>query len=222
MKNNNVRIIAIVCCAILAVWDIVDLFGYFEFLWLIATIGSVLVVVALLAKTPALSAVGFGLMTLPVIINILRHIGDIFEGWLPISFLLLWILNIAAYILLMLVSIKPKSAKSLGTVAAIVSMIRLAVSVIADIIEGYSFSATGFIWGLLFAASAMLLGLTYDCLGNNAPAVGNSVLVSETPIAQKILQTGNVDKILRLKEFLDKGIITQEEFDQKKKELLNL
>ena len=68
----------------------------------------------------------------------------------------------------------------------------------------------------------MLLGLTYDCLGNNAPAVGISVLVSETPIAQKILQTGNADKILRLKEFLDKGIITQEEFDQKKKELLNL
>jgi hypothetical protein len=38
----------------------------------------------------------------------------------------------------------------------------------------------------------------------------------------KVVETSNADEILKFKNLLDSGIITQEEFDAKKKQLLGL
>lgn len=222
MENKNIQKITIACFAILAVWDIVNLLDYFTFLGLLATIGSVLVVVALLKKTPVFSAVGFGLMALQGIGSILENVGSILDGWFPLSILLVWVLNITVNILLMIISIKPQSAKSLGITAAGIAIVRLVVLIIRNLAEGYSTTATTIIWGVLFAASAMLLGLSFDSFAKEPQVIKTSTPAKVSPVVENTLQNSNVEKLLRLKELLDKGVITQEEFDEKKKELLNL
>ena len=44
----------------------------------------------------------------------------------------------------------------------------------------------------------------------------------ETAAAPTIASTSNADEIKKYKELLDMGVITQEEFDAKKKQLLGL
>lgn len=223
MENKNIRIITIACFAILAAWDIFDLIDYFNFLMLISVIGSILVVIALLIKNTVLSTVGFGLLVFSGIISILQNIGPLLgEGWIPVFVVFLWILSLTRDIFLLLVSIKPKSAKTLGTIAAGFAAVRLVAIIINNLIEGYEFSFEAIAWGVLITVSAMLLGLTYDGYANSVSVSKTHVPVRENAVAQNTLQTNNVEKILRLKEFLDQGVITQEEFDQKKKELLNL
>lgn len=222
MENKNIRKITIACFAVLAVWDIIDLFDYFSFLMLLAVISGILVVVALLTKNTVLSAVGFGLFVLQDTISILMNMEAIFEGWVLFLILLLWILNLAWDVLLLLVSIKPKSAKSLGTIAAGIATVRLVMVIIYNIIEGYEFSMESFIWGILLIASAMLLGLTYEGLSKNTSVIKASAPIRGVSVAQKTFQTDNIENLLRLKSFLDEGVITQEEFDAKKKQLLGL
>lgn len=218
MENKNIQKITIACFAIIAVWNIVDLFDYFSFQMLLTVIGSILVVIALLTQKTILSAVGFGLM----ILQGLTDIRALLEGWMPFSIFLIWSLVLARDVLLMVLSIKPKSAKSLGTIAAGICVVRLVVLIIRNIIEGYGFSIGAVIWGILLAASAMLLGLTYDNLSKEVPSIKVSTPIRVVSTEQKTVQTDNVEKLLRLKAFLDEGVLTQEEFDQKKKELLNL
>lgn len=152
----------------------------------------------------------------------LTDITALLKGWMPFSIFLLWVLMLARDVLLMVSSIKPKSAKSLGTIAAGICAVRLIVLIIRNIIEGYGFSIGSIIWGIMLAVSAMLLGLTYDNLSKEAPTIKISTPIRGVSAAPKTVQTDNVEKLLRLKAFLDEGVITQEEFDQKKKELLNL
>lgn len=45
---------------------------------------------------------------------------------------------------------------------------------------------------------------------------------TETTVNQTIVETSSADEIKKYKDLLDSGIITQEEFDEKKKQLLNL
>ena len=189
---------------------------------LISVIGSILVVIALLIKNTVLSTVGFGLLVFSGIIPILQNIEPIREGWVPVFIVFLWILSLTRDIFLLLVSIKPKSAKTLGTIAAGFAAVRLVAIIIHALIEGYEFPFENIAWGVLITVSAMLLGLTYDGYANSVSVSKTHVPVRENAVAQNTLQTNNVEKILRLKEFLDQGVITQEEFDQKKKELLNL
>ena len=53
---------------------------------------------------------------------------------------------------------------------------------------------------------------------NNLPTSVNPVVVS--PV--QTVAENSIERIVELKELLDMGAITQEEFDLKKKELLNL
>ena len=50
----------------------------------------------------------------------------------------------------------------------------------------------------------------------------NQIATKETPIPQTIIKQTSADELKKFKELLDMGAISQEEFDQKKKELLGL
>lgn len=222
MDKKTAKYLALICFAIITVWDVIDCFESFSFTLLITTIGSVLIVTSLLTTTPVLSAVGFAFWTVDTLISCIKYFGRILRGYISFSNLLLWIVYIAACGLLMIASITPKSAKKMGIIAAVFTVVRLVIVVISAIIEDYELTASVFVWGLLFTAGAILFGIAFDNLSIKKPQIRAAAPETATPVIQGVIQAGTADKLLRLKTFLDEGVITQEEFDQKKKELLNL
>ncbi len=213
MENKTLKYIAAICFALIAVRDIVYVITDFYFLNLLPAVGSIFVVIALLTATPILSTVGFALCSINVLLPFVGGQWILYNGTLFAT----QIMSLALYILLMIAGIKPKSAKTLGLVAAVLAVVELVITIM-----GYGIIATYILWGLLLAAGAMLLGLTYDGFSkkevmNKAVAAQNSNIP-----AQGILEDNNVEKLMRLKAFLDEGVITQEEFDEKKKQLLGL
>lgn len=56
--------------------------------------------------------------------------------------------------------------------------------------------------------------------GNFAKKNRNSINSGEIAVKKNQTELGNIDLIIKYKELLDKGIITQEEFDEKKKQYL--
>lgn len=214
MENKTLKYIAAICFAIIAVRDIVYVITDFYFLNLLPAVGSIFVVIALLTATPILSTVGFAFWSINIL---LPFVGGVQWMLSHGTLFATQIMSLALYILLMIAGIKPKSAKTLGLVAAILAVVKLVITIM-----GYGIIATYILWGLLLAAGAMLLGLTYDSFSqkevmNKAVAAQNSNIP-----AQGILENNNVEKLMRLKAFLDEGVITQEEFDEKKKQLLGL
>lgn len=77
---------------------------------------------------------------------------------------------------------------------------------------------------VLLLVGSILLGFVYSSIANgNAEVQKNSTIKTKEITASKnMVEESNVDKLMRLKAFLDDGIISQEEFDEKKKQLLNL
>lgn len=222
MENKTLKYITTICFAIIAVWDIVDLFDYFYFWGLIAAVGSIFVVIALLTATPILSTVGFALWSINILYTLVSNFEWILYGDLSFALVIVWVVSLALYVLLMIAGIKPKSAKTLGLVATILAIVRLIALVIRNVIEGYGISATPIIWGLLLTAGALLLGLTYDNFSKKVKVSKAAATQNSNIPAQGVIEDSNVEKLLRLKSFLDEGVITQEEFDEKKKQLLGM
>lgn len=78
--------------------------------------------------------------------------------------------------------------------------------------KGYSFAGF-FILGLFFFIIGLIVAL---CIYDKSAQINTLTNVLKTA------KTSNTEELLHLKELLDKNIITQEEFEQKKKRLLGL
>ena len=78
--------------------------------------------------------------------------------------------------------------------------------------KGYSFGRWGCYGGLRCSVASIHILLIPD---KNAP-------VQPVPPPRKAPPVGAADEIGKFKALLDSGVITQEEFDQKKKQLLGL
>lgn len=78
--------------------------------------------------------------------------------------------------------------------------------------KGYSFGLWWFYGWMLFIVAIIHILLIPD---KNAP-------VQPVPPPRKAPPIGAADEIGKFKALLDSGVITQEEFDQKKKQLLGL
>lgn len=77
--------------------------------------------------------------------------------------------------------------------------------------KGYGFAGF-FILGLFFFLIGLIVAL---CLSDKNQQSSNITNVINTP-------NSNSDELLKLKKLLDENIITQEEFDAKKRQLLGL
>lgn len=123
--------------------------------------------------------------------------------------------NIAGLFILLLVLIlclsKSNVSKGLGVSAFILRMLLYFVSVMS-----FSFSFKGLIVALMYGGIWLFLGLGWASIVGEAPK-------KETKHYQKpASDMENFEKIAKLKELLDIGAITQEEFDIKKKQLLGI
>lgn len=216
MDSKVIKYLAIACFAVGAVMDIIDCIKYFSFFNVIYVVGSVLIIVALLTSKPILSSIGFAFWATIMFSNFLQNIRGVFNS--PLIGVV-WGINIVVYVLLMLSSINLKKAKNFGFIAMILSIVRLLLLIIRNLTQGFGIGAYLIIWGVLLAVGSMLLGLAYDEIvnGESSKKIATSNL-NKVNIAEE----SNVEKVVRLKAFLDDGLITREEFDEKKKQLLNL
>lgn len=95
-------------------------------------------------------------------------------------------------------------------------------------IDSISAVGTSFLWGVDVGTSSGRLHFKLIKNKDEIHSVLSKLLMerqqksSVTSTAQNITAASNADAIKKYKELLDSGIITQEEFDEKKKQLLKL
>ncbi len=132
MEKKNLKYFAAICFAILAVFAIISCFKYFSFLNLIQVVAYILIAVALLIDKSVFSIVGFAALAILNLYNLVNWFRAVIEWDLPFNVLLATIVLLAVNILLLIASVTPKSAKNLGLIAAIVSVVRFIIVIIQN------------------------------------------------------------------------------------------
>lgn len=169
----------------------------------------VIVIIGMLTAIPLLSTVGFALLILS---NILSLPSVLRTGDSPLI-LFNAVLGIVAFVFMMLSTITLRKAKKNGMIAAIISVIRIVVALLSG--------GLNVLFGVFIAAGAMFTGLACESLQNRTMLNVAAPIQNSNTFQQGTLEDDKVEKLLSLKSFLDKGIITQEEFEEKKKQLLD-
>ncbi len=171
---------------------------------------------------PSLAAVGSVLNLLPLLPQVARDLREVL-GWIGFGYAhralfldLLPSLLLCVYYLILLVSgVSRSSARGMGFAAAAVSALHLLVFALAHRIWMGSGSVSNFFLLatiLRFAAAAFLGGMAWG--GTSAPKAA--------PQGPAEGATPPIEELTKLKSLLDAGVITQSEFDGKKKQLLGV
>lgn len=94
-------------------------------------------------------------------------------------------------------------------------------------LDSISSVGTSFLWGVDFGTSSGRIHFKFMSNKNKIHSTISDLLIErqkeeKTTKTSKHISTSNADEIKKFKELLDIGAITQEEFDTKKNQLLNL
>lgn len=201
------------CFALLAILQLADFPMYgFAFSTCLYAIAYLLMAASFFAQIPTLGTVGSGLHILLAVIPFVTNI-----GWYirlgEITYLIIdELLPIAAYVIFLIMTLKRGNAKRLGYAAAAVVVVRRFVN----------FLGWGFYVPYILILSDLLLSAAGFLLAGFAYA--NVTLESRKPAASTRQNTvvDSIQRLENLQRLLEQGIITQEEFDAKKKQLLGL
>jgi hypothetical protein len=140
------------------------------------------------------------------------------DSWFPKSVFIPAILFLVIWVLLLVAGLNPKSTKKLGIAAGIIAAVRflfsLIINLIVDGLLGLTF--TGFLSYLALIVGALMIGLSAS---DNAAKEIPATAASKATMVEKNSES-QIDRLTKLKSLLDSGVITQEEFDQKKKQIL--
>lgn len=172
-------------------------------------VGTVLLAAGILLAKSKFMAIGvlinIGSEILRVIIGLLyiRHwlpeFGNLYIAWH-------WVCPIMTWILIAIALIKRDKAMPLCCIAAVVSS---GVSLLLDDIPA------------VYRITYVLIYFTIALLGYVLQNGMQSVFASR-PVETPKTASNQFENLIKLKDLLDSGAITQEEFDQKKKELLEV
>ena len=214
MDEKNLKVIRYLTGAIFAVQFIISLpalkrgFGWGN--WLLAVsctmevIGVLLMAISLFIGIYSLLTIGAGMKSIGILIGV-------FTGRYEISVILIFI----AYALIALTTRQKKNAITIGIVSAGLIIIR---GFLGSVRNDYFWETVPYAlneWTVLLAAAAILICVVV----RNTPQI-KPIKTSQPTIAQK---TGNcIEELTKLKDLLDTGVITQEEFDAKKKQILGV
>lgn len=177
------------------------------------------IAVGLFLSIPMVSAAGSALFLILGVVDLFQFLHDLFSYY---SFYfdfydftnLIDYLEAVIFSLILLIScLNRRGAKTMGIIAAAVQVLYII----------WVFGSCWYLdWGvslwfvvqlLLECVSAVFLGFAFSELKDKPRAVA-----AAAPKASGVSDT--YEKLTHLKELLDKGIITQEEFDAKKKDIL--
>lgn len=207
------------CFALRALLLIGTLVSNFNILSLLFFAAMVLLALSLFLNKPVLAIAGGAVGAVYEVALILRTIGNSPAGidtlrYSPVSFIFLF-LCLVAFVLLLIAGASKGTSKIMGIIACAIFAIQALVT-LPHLSGGASF-LTLLVW-LLLAAGSILLGLAFD-----APAAPRAVPAAG-PAARPAAAANTSDKINRLtqlKALLDAGVLSQEEFEAKKKDILS-
>lgn len=219
-NNNTFKYIAGACFAVLVVLSVISMIQNGFYFWnLFSMIGAALIAVSMFVSVPALTAIGSALYGVGAIRTLILYFGYMQYSSFPKMTFIPAILFLVIWVLLLIASLNPKLTKKLGIAAGIIAAVRFLFSLISSLIVNGSLGLitfTGFLSPLALIVGALMIGLSAT---DNAAKEISATAASKATLVEKNSET-QIDRLTKLKSLLDNGVITQEEFDQKKKQIL--
>lgn len=225
-KNNSLRYVAGACFGIVALIYINGIVrnmqeGYYRSaLWtLVSIVGYALIAVSMFASVNILTSAGGGILAVGAAEVFISNLGTIspFKRYLITGFI--WLV---VCILFVVIGLNRKNAKTICIVAGALLAVRLFVFIFCAFCDKiyYDVFSLGFIEFLLNVVEivgTIMMGLALnidDAQESSSKTAGSSGIHSRTPAESQM------DRLAKLKDLLDNGVISQEEFDAKKKQIL--
>lgn len=218
-KKSGLRYVAGVVYVVYAILNIIELVQNGFWIWtFLSVVGAVLVAAGLFIALPVLSAIGSGVCGIGPVRMLIVYLSFSVDSWFPKRYIFIAFLFVAFWILLVIACLKTENAKQLGIVAGVVAIVRLLAIFIMDGL--YQFTFMGVLWQVIIIVGAILLGFAYTGVQNkNITALSANTAQRTKSVASVENQ---IERLINLKSLLDSGVITQEEFDAKKKQILEL
>lgn len=199
MDKNLLRYLGGAVFVILAIssfsdfdWDIINIF---------ILLGYVLISIGFFAERQMVCAVGYGILALVYFFNVI-HFMTYFGSRASFEPVFNAVITIGGFALLLLCALDLPAKKTIAFVSAGLFILR-----------AFLYIGKPVVWviisSLMIAVIAILYGLC---------AKSNTIKTAERKTIPHYQKPG--EQILRLKDLLDKGIITEEEYNLKKTELL--
>ena len=216
-KKSNFRLASGVCYILGALYGLFTLFT--SYIWIgsiLQIIALILVAVGMFLQFPLLSVIGSGIqiLTLYRVILGIKFLFQSFSMYQAIfvfsglALMLYWVV-----FLLAVINIKGKR-KDLG----------IASGCLLLILSILTFGRAQYIIfrGIIPAVGAVLFALAADDFPNKISSVPAVTPHKSSNTATSEYEGNQVERLAKLKELLDKGVISQEEFDAKKKQIMGL
>jgi len=219
-NNSSLRYVAGACFAGEAVLVLINLVqNGFSFWTLLCLAGYALIAVSMFASLPILTSAGAGVYAVTALRTLITYFGYIKDDWFPKRYLFMAILFLAFWVILIVVGVNKKSAKQLSFVAGGVAVLRFAIAMIGNKMGNGTFGLTfrGFLSYILLIVGAFMIGMAFDSV---TAKVSVNTPNSSSVVAPKTPAESQIDRLTKLKGLLDSGVISQEEFDAKKKQIL--
>lgn len=206
-KNEVIRYGAGFCFILLAIYSQIYGFGLFH------CISYGLIALSLFIGVPLIGTIGSGLGTLDSAYLLIRVIVYSFQDsslwWYSCENLL----NLVLFGLFLTITLCRRYKKRFGIMASVVASVEVLLNIISYweyYIRWFSLP-TDILMPIIYILCPILLGASYE----NMPKYPKKQ-TCQPPISKKL------DKLEGLQKLLEQNIITQEEFEEKKKQLLNL
>ena len=233
-QKNIRRYIAAACFAGAAVISVISLirnimnditYNTTTLIFLVlCVVGYALIAVSMFASVPVLTSVGGGLVLLYYINMLCLFIRLVANASLinGTSNIIWAVSQIIFFILIIIAGLNRKSAKVLGITAASICGVRLVVDSIYDFISYGSIGMRLTAWFnfLFIILGAVMLGLAlYDMQAGYSASKRPRAQVSD---AELFSGNSQLDQLGKAKMMLDAGVISKEEFDARKRDILGL
>jgi len=216
-KKSNFRLASGICYLLGALYGLFTQFSSYTRVGnILQIIALVLVAVGMLLQFPLLSVIGSGIQILTryraiLGIKFLFQSFSMYQalvGFRELALMLYWVV-----FLLAVLNIKGKR-KNLG----------IASGCLLLILSILTFDRAQYIIfeGIIPAAGTVLFALAADDFPNKISSVPAVTPHKSSNTATSEYEGNQVERLAKLKELLDKGVISQEEFDAKKKQIMGL
>lgn len=210
-----------ICSLIEIIWIVLNILdGVYEYYgfspWhLIWPIGYALIAVSMFASIDILTSVGGGILTVVAVRLLIDDFGY-YTHTISMIEDLLWLI---VCILLVVIGLNRKNVKMICIVAGALLAVRFFLIFFGHkIAYGYfGLDFSGFLQYIILIVGTILIGLA---LNIDSPQESNNKTVSSCSIKSTAQVESKINQLVKLKDFLDNGYISQEEFDAKKKQIL--
>ena len=216
-KKSNFRLASGVCYILGALYGLFTQFSSYTWIGgILRIIALILVAVGMFLQFPLLSVIGSGIQILTryrVILGI-KFLFQSFSMYQAIwwfsglALMLYWVV-----FLLAVINIKGKR-KNLGIASGCLLLILYVLTFCR--VQYIIFE------GIIPAAGAVLFALAADDFPNKISSMPAVTPHKSSNTATSEYEGNRVERLAKLKELLDKGVISQEEFDAKKKQIMRL